>query len=239
MPTTRSHKRPPASINRRVQYIGRGDPKRSADDPNAPLTDAQQRFVTAYLANGGNGTRAAFTAGYSRRSAASTASALLKRPKVEQAVREARLKSLEHLHSEGDDVLRELVAIAHMDPRDVVSWGPDGIELKNSGDIPGAAARAVSKVTQRISPGGTVTVEVSFHSKIEALKTLANHHGLIGGEPPDPRSHLWNVLAVALEGKTTKKLARMIGVDRIGSRPTAATIGPPQAIPGEVVDPQR
>ena len=159
MLASRSHKRPPASTNRRVQYIGRRDPKRPADDPNAPHSDAQQRFVTAYLANGGNGTRAATTAGYSPRSTASTASTLLRRPKVERTIREARLKSLEHLHSEAEDVLRELVAIAHMDPRDVVTWGPDGIALKDSANIPAAAARAVSKVTQRISPGGTVTIE--------------------------------------------------------------------------------
>ena len=50
-----------------------------------PITDAQQRFVTAYLANGGNGTRAAFhgriLAAVGRIHRECT---LLKRPKVEQ-----------------------------------------------------------------------------------------------------------------------------------------------------------
>ena len=46
------------------------------------LTERQQRFVLEYLKNGGNGTEAAISAGYSRRSAAAQASRMLNDDKI-------------------------------------------------------------------------------------------------------------------------------------------------------------
>jgi phage terminase small subunit len=56
-------------------------------DESKPLTAKMLRFVEAYLANDGNGTRAAITAGYGQKSAHVTASRLLKLPKVQDALR--------------------------------------------------------------------------------------------------------------------------------------------------------
>jgi phage terminase small subunit len=56
-------------------------------DESKPLTAKMMRFVEAYLANDGNGTKAAITAGYGQKSAHVTASRLLKLPKVQDALR--------------------------------------------------------------------------------------------------------------------------------------------------------
>ena len=53
-----------------------------AETPNGPLTDLQDRFVDAYVTNGGRIEAAAIEAGYSQDSARTLGSRLLKQDKV-------------------------------------------------------------------------------------------------------------------------------------------------------------
>jgi phage terminase small subunit len=60
------------------------------------LKPKQARFVRAYIDNGGNATQAAITAGYARKNAGQTGAENLKKPQIEEAIRElteAREKS--------------------------------------------------------------------------------------------------------------------------------------------------
>ncbi|MCW7556497.1 terminase small subunit [Endozoicomonas gorgoniicola] len=56
------------------------------------LNDRQQRFVDEYLANGGNATQAAISAGYSAKTAEATASRLLRNVKVADSVARGQKK---------------------------------------------------------------------------------------------------------------------------------------------------
>ena len=75
------------------------------------LNVRQERFVAEYLVNG-NGTRAAITAGYSRRTAESQASSLLRNPKVSQAVEAGRQRLKQSASVTLDDLVNELKKIA-------------------------------------------------------------------------------------------------------------------------------
>lgn len=66
-----------------VKVSGGSRPKRR---PNKTLSVREERFVDAYLANGGNGTRAGITAGYTAKSAGVRACQLLKREKIRAAL---------------------------------------------------------------------------------------------------------------------------------------------------------
>lgn len=60
--------------------------------PGTGLSERHRQFVEAFMANGGNATRAAITAGYSKRTADRQASRLLRNAKVRGAI-DARAKS--------------------------------------------------------------------------------------------------------------------------------------------------
>ena len=58
----------------------------AANNPNY-ITPKQQAFIHAYIANGGNGTQAAITAGYSPKGAGVQAHDLLKMEKIQTLVK--------------------------------------------------------------------------------------------------------------------------------------------------------
>lgn len=60
-------------------------------DRQEKLTIKQARFVLEYVANGGNGTKAAIAAGYGEKSAAISASENLKRDYIQRAIEEHEL----------------------------------------------------------------------------------------------------------------------------------------------------
>lgn len=80
------------------------------------LTEQQKRFVEEYLIDM-NGARAARAAGYSESAARETASRLLKKPEVAQAVRKARENLSERTEITQDWVLQRWAAIADVDKR--------------------------------------------------------------------------------------------------------------------------
>lgn len=58
------------------------------------LTDQQQAFVEAYVANGGNATKAALAAGYAKASASVTASRTLRLPHVQQELQKQMVAAI-------------------------------------------------------------------------------------------------------------------------------------------------
>ena len=74
------------------------------------LTPKQSRFVEEYLIDP-NGTQAVILAGFSERSAASTAVRLLRNPKIQKAIAEGREKIGEQTHIDQAYVLNRLAEI--------------------------------------------------------------------------------------------------------------------------------
>ncbi len=142
------------------------------------MTPRQRRFVEEYLVDL-NATQAAKRAGYSPRSARQTGSELLRNPAVAAAIEKAQAKRAQRTRVSADRVVTELAKVAFGDPRRLVSWGPGGVELRESSELTEAEAALVSEVSEtRTAAGGTRRVKL--HCKMTALTALGKHLGLFG-----------------------------------------------------------
>ncbi len=92
-------------------------PAPSSTTPDDGLNGRQRAFVAEYLANGHVATRAAIAAGYSAKSAAQSASEILKYPKVQAAIAAIEAPRLERLHLTADRLDEELARLVYLDPR--------------------------------------------------------------------------------------------------------------------------
>lgn len=140
------------------------------------LTEQQKRFIEEYLIDM-NGARAARAAGYSESAARETASRLLKKPEVAQAVREAREKLSERTEITQDWVLQRWAAIADVDKREFFD---DAGRLRPVSEWTREMALAVDglNVTEI---EGEIAVKVSklkLSSSKAALDSIARHLGM-------------------------------------------------------------
>ena len=181
-----------------------------------PLSVKAQAFVRHFLAGPpgvrGNASQAYIAAGYAPKAAYSGASELLRKPRIQDAI----AAYLRKADLTVDRVLEELRRVAFSDMGDVATWGPEGVVLKLSSELPDDVAPAVADViehrTRRVTtratpavgkpgepsyqpPGEVTTVteernlRVKLHDKIAALVTLSKYLGLLkdrGDEPERP-----------------------------------------------------
>jgi phage terminase small subunit len=144
-------------------------------------------FVEAYLANGGNGTQAAITAGYPESSAHVSASRLLSRAKVRAAIEARRAVVRNTVEAEtGVTVARlvaELAAIALFDPKDL--YDDQGVMLPVH-LMPEPARRALVSFSSKVEVidaederqvTSIVTAKPRFHDKLNAITLLGRHLG--------------------------------------------------------------
>lgn len=140
------------------------------------LTELQARFVQEYPACDFNATEAATRAGYSEKTAHAQASRLLKNVKVQAALSEYLEKLTDRTEIRAEDALEEYRRIAFSSLRDVLRWGPDGVELRDSEDLPDEVAAAVREVevNEWRQEDGTVRrrAKVKMHRKEKALDKL-------------------------------------------------------------------
>lgn len=150
---------------------GRRRPRRG---PRDGLTPLQARFVQEYLIDL-NAAQAARRAGYSARSARTTGHRLLQHPKIAAKVARAQERRAARTRVSADRVVLELAKVAFGDPRRLLSWGPEGVVLRDSGELTEAEAALVSEVSETRG-----TRRVKLHCKLTALTALARHLGLFG-----------------------------------------------------------
>lgn len=142
------------------------------------MNPRQKRFVEEYLVDL-NATAAAKRAGYSAKSATTRGYRLLQNPAVAAAVAKAQDKRTARTQVSADRVVTELAKVAFGDPRRLLSWGPGGVVLRDSGELTEAEAALVSEVSEtRTAAGGTR--KVKLHCKLAALNALGKHLGLFG-----------------------------------------------------------
>lgn len=139
-------------------------------------TKKQQRFVEEYLVDL-NATQAAIRAGYSVKTANRIASENLVKVGIQEAIQEAMRARSERTKVIADDVVRELARLAFADMGDYVSWGPAGVRLKDSSELPEGASIAVLEVSETTTKDGG-TVKFKLHDKKGALDSLAKHLGM-------------------------------------------------------------
>ncbi|MCH8000595.1 MAG: terminase small subunit [Proteobacteria bacterium] len=138
------------------------------------MTPKQKRFVEEYLVDL-NAAAAARRAGYAKGSAWR----LMRHRAVAAAIEEAQEQRAQRTRVSADRVITEIAKVAFGDPRRLFSWGPGGVELRESSELTEAEAALVSEVSEtRTAAGGTRRIKL--HCKMTALTALAKHLGLFG-----------------------------------------------------------
>lgn len=157
----------------------------------ARLPRRQQIFVAEFMANGGNATKAAIVAGYSKATADSQASRLLKDVKVAAVVDAWTASVLSRKKVTAEGVLDELRKIAYRRPQKL--FRPDG-SLVPIGELDDDTASAIEGVEVReIKLDGMVIghlKKIKLSSKVNALELLGKklklftdkveHSGMLG-----------------------------------------------------------
>lgn len=142
----------------------------------ASLTAKQLTFCQEYLLDL-NATQAAVRAGYSADTANEQGSRLLANASVRDEVQRLQEIRAQRTSISADRVLRELAKIAFANPSDVISWGPDGVRLKESDGLDPDVLPAVAEVSETQSEKSH-TLRVKMHDKVGALTQLGRHLGL-------------------------------------------------------------
>jgi phage terminase small subunit len=149
-----------------------------------PLEDPrEERFVALYVENP-NGTQAAIAAGYSPKSAHVTASRLLKRTKISDAIAKRNAELLAELNFTPQRIVREIAKVAGANMGDFVSIDDEG---NPHIDLTGVKRRQLAAVGAVDGPvieeGRTVkAAKIRTHDKLRALDMLAKMAGLYPAE---------------------------------------------------------
>ena len=167
---------------------------------NKTLAPRQAAFVQEYLIDL-NATQAAIRAGYSAKTAEVQGPRLLGNVRVQDALHAAMAARSERTGVTQDQVVRELAQIAFSDMSDYLSWGPQGMTLKDSAELPEGASNAVAGVSEHRAETGR-TVRFKLHNKLNALIALAKHLGMFqkGSLKGDRRVQVTRVTVIASPG---------------------------------------
>lgn len=145
------------------------------------LTVKQQRFVHEYLVDY-NGTQAAIRAGYPAGSARQVASENLSKHDIAAAVQRAVAALQARCDISAERVLLELAHVAYADIRQLFD-GQGRLKPPQEYDTRLASAvNGIEVVTKTIDKGEGVYIQIhkiKLAPKVEALKTLAQHLGLL------------------------------------------------------------
>lgn len=173
------------------------------------LNARQERFAHEYArgAEGvrGNATEAAKAAGYAATTAPSQGSRLLKNDKVAALVATLTRRTLARIEVTADKVYQEIARIAFSDVGDFVTFGPGGIVLASSDDLPEGATSVLSEVSHtRTREGGTTRIKMN--DKLGALRELARlYEGQ--SDSPEKRAAAIREAMLELEEATTAEAA--------------------------------
>jgi phage terminase small subunit len=140
------------------------------------MTPRQKFFVLEYLIDL-NAKGAAIRAGYAPRHARARATALLRRPDIANAIREAMAERAQRTGITVARVIEEYARVAFADLRLVADWGPEGEFLAQCSDLPDETAAAIAFVADLTGQRAKGLSRESF-DKRKALEFLARLLGL-------------------------------------------------------------
>ena len=146
--------------------------------PGTNLTFKQAFFVSEYLKDG-NAKQAAIRARYAEKSAGSASCQLMGIPKIKTAIQEAMDAQMIRTTVTADKLIAELANIAFSRPTAVMTWGPDGVILKDSSTMSADDVALVSEVSEtKGTDKGGGSMRVKLHDKMKALELLGKHLGI-------------------------------------------------------------
>lgn len=145
-----------------------------------PLTAKQRFFVEEYLIDL-NATQAAIRAGYSKKTANRIATENLSKPVIATKIAELQADRARRVGVNADEVLEHLNATATSDIRDYLSFGPNGVTLKDSSLLTDKQARAIAKVKETVTRDGS-TITFELHDKPKGIDMALKHLGKYAAE---------------------------------------------------------
>lgn len=163
----------------------------------AALSEREKKYCDAYLVHF-NGTRACIEAGYSKNSAHTQSTRLLKKANIQKYLAEKKKKVATRLEISQKRTLTELGRIAFSDIRNY--FNEDG-SLKKLHELSEEAAAAVSMTEVELRPGNVVkgkskdvsarstTTRIKLWNKEKALEMLAKHFHIFEEIKPDGETH--------------------------------------------------
>ena len=171
-------KKPRKPVVRRLETLSK---KRAETVPawnDGVLTPGQAKFVAEYLVDK-NATQAAIRAGVGGKNPGVYGCQLLATRKIKEAIRGALDAQMVRTSVTADMVIHKLAAIAFGDSRKVMSWGPEGLILKDSESLPDEAALLVSEVSEtKGTDKGGGSLKIKTHDSLKALELLGRHFGI-------------------------------------------------------------
>ena len=172
-----------------------------------------QLFVNEYLVTL-NASEAARRAGYKPRYAGLRGHALLRRPDVQVAIRDAMDARAKRTGVTADRVVEELAAIAFADMRNILDWSADYVRLRPASALTAADRAAIKSISVRIGRRGCGHVRVRLHDKFAALLMLEQHVGTSQGGDADVEARA--KLAERVRGRVRRAFGRAERMRAVG-----------------------
>lgn len=134
------------------------------------------RFIDEYLIDL-NATQAAIRAGYSAKTAQEQGARLLSNVMVQAVLTERIQARQQRTEITQDRVLNELANIAFGNTRNVMTWGPRGVSLKDSKELSPEDAAIVAEASETTNAAGG-SLKLKTHDKVKALHLVGLHLGM-------------------------------------------------------------
>ena len=147
--------------------------KKASKSRSALLTGRQKLFVENYLISM-NGAEAVRAAGYQTKNPRCTASELLSKPHIQEAIDKGIAERVARLHITQDFVLLKLAEIAQSNIGDYLVFDQRGVKLRDMSEIPPEKIALIKEINE----GEEKNVKLVLHDKISALDKLARHLGM-------------------------------------------------------------
>jgi phage terminase small subunit len=163
-------------------------PRKKVARSKDELLPRELAFCLAYISNGFNAFQAVKIAGYSEKSATSTSSEILKRPRIQKKIKDLLTAGLAEKGISPQRVIEELAALAFSDIKKTAEFDGSKVAFRSFDEM-GDATRSIQAVeTEPWGKGGKKQrVKFKFHDKRGALELLGRHM-LLFGDRADPTS---------------------------------------------------
>jgi len=145
------------------------------------MTDSMFMFCHAYIEQGFRGGGRAYRKAYPRcksdKSARVSAARLLAKPYVVAFLAPFHKRLADKAEISIERVLLELARMGYANMDDFSEWGPDGVTLRASKDLPPGLTACVAEVTEtKTKDGGSI--KFKLHDKPAALRDIAKYLGM-------------------------------------------------------------
>lgn len=152
---------------------------------NNNLNKNEILFIKHYISSGFKKEQSAIRAGYSKRSAASQATRLLKRDKIIQGIEQEFQKISEKLEIKEQDVLKELGYLAFSD---ISALYDEFGNIKGISELDTATQKAISSYEITESSDLTINKKYKMYDKLTAIKLYMQYFGMLKDVQIDARA---------------------------------------------------